>query len=219
VCKPYLQARSYATPYLDPYYQTYIAPQVEKAQPYVDRYYTPAADFAKDKYAVYGAHRVEAAQKYVQAEWDKTVRPQVHSVQNKARGQYDLYLGPYVQQASDAVEPYYEQTKDSLDEIYHLSVLPAYETVLPYSRQAYTYGQYTLSHIVFPYVRYGKDVGWAFLTRTVWPQLRVLYGDNVEPQLVRIRERLGRHRDQQKIESVVDALDSQKQVSSISLIE
>lgn len=212
VCKPYLQARSYATPYLDPYYQAYVAPQVQKAQPYIDRFdaqvYTPVATFTKDKYATYGAHRVEQAQGYAEAQWDKTVRPQIHKVQQQAIGQYDTHLGPYVKQASDAVAPYYEQTKKSMEEIYHLTILPTYEAVLPYSRQAYTHGHYAVSYIIFPYVRSAKDVTWSFVLRTLWPQLRVLYGDNVEPQLVRIRERLGRHRDQQKIESAVEALGS-----------
>lgn len=198
---------------MDPYYQTYVAPQVERIQPYVDRFesqvYTPVSSFTKEKYATYGAHRVDAAQKYLEAEWDRTVRPQIQNVQEQAKSQYDLHLGPHVTKFSDAVAPYYEQTKDSMLEIYHLTLLPTYEAMVPYSQQAYKHGHYTITHIIFPYVRYGKDVSWTFISRTVWPQLRILYGDNVEPQLVRIRERLGRHRDQQKIESVVDALESE----------
>lgn len=213
VCKPYLHARSYATPYLDPYYQTYVAPQVEKFQPYIDRIdeqiYTPVSTFTKDKYATYGAHRVEQAQKYVEAEWEKTVRPQIQKAQSQAKGQYDVYLGPHVKQASDAAAPYYEQTKDSLLEIYHLSLLPAYEAVLPYSHQAYVHGNHIIAHVIFPHVRSAKDASWTFISRSLWPQLRVLYGANVEPQLVRIQERLGRYRDQQKMESAVEALESE----------
>ncbi|KAH7064230.1 hypothetical protein BKA63DRAFT_537934 [Paraphoma chrysanthemicola] len=213
VCAPYLQARSYAAPYLDPYYETYVAPYVTKVQPYADRFekqvYTPAAKFTADKYAIYGAHRVAQAQKYGNAQWDKSVRPQLQNVQSKLKAQYDLHLGPHVQTVTTATAPYYDQTKASLDEIYHLSVLPAYEASLPYLRKAHAQGHQLLVHVVFPHVRYAKDATLAFLTRTVWPQVRVLYGDNVEPQLVRIQERLGRYRDQQKIESVVDAVDSQ----------
>jgi hypothetical protein len=212
VCKPYLHARSYVTPYLDPYYHTYIAPQVEKVQPYIDRIdkqvYTPVSTFTKDKYATYGSHRVAQTQKYAEAQWERTVRPQLQKAQTQAKGQYDVYLSPHVKQVSNAAAPYYEQTKDSLAEIYHLTVLPAYEVVLPYSHQAYVYGNHVLAHIVFPHVRSVKDAGWTFITRTLWPQLRVLYGDNVEPQLVRIQERLGRYKDQQKMESAVDALES-----------
>ncbi|KAF2469361.1 uncharacterized protein BDR25DRAFT_315373 [Lindgomyces ingoldianus] len=209
ICKPYLHARSYAAPYLDPYYHTYIAPQIEKVQPYVDRLdaqvYTPVATFAKDKYAVYGAHRVDQAQKYLEAEWDSTLRPQLQNAQKQVTAQYDAHLAPHVKQASDYVAPYYEQTKESMLEIYHLSVLPAYEAALPYAQQSYRHGHHIVSHIIFPYVRSAREISWTFLTRTLWPQLRVLYGDNVEPQLVRIRERLGRYRDGQKIESIFDS--------------
>ncbi|EAT82832.2 hypothetical protein SNOG_09567 [Parastagonospora nodorum SN15] len=212
VCAPYLQARSYAAPYLDPYYQTYAAPYVEKAKPYADRFekqvYTPAAKFTADKYATYGAHRVEQAKKYSNAQWDKSVRPQLQTVQDKVKGQYDLYLGPHVKTASDAAAPYYDQAKASLEEIYHLSVLPAYEASLPYMRKAHTHGHHVVVNYVFPYVRSVKDATFAFLVRTVWPQVRVLYGDNVEPQLVRISERLGRYRDQKKVESVVNSIES-----------
>lgn len=105
--------------------------------------------------------------------------------------------------------PYYDQTKTSLDEIHHLSILPAYETSLPYLRKAHIVGHHFLVDTVFPHVNAAKDATWAFILRTVWPQLRILYGDNVEPQLVRISERLGRYRDQQKVESVVASVDSQ----------
>lgn len=184
-----------------------------QSQAYTDRLekqvYTPAASFTKDKYATYGAHRVEHATKYAEAQYDKAVRPQLQNAQAMVRGQYDLYLGPHVKKASDAAAPYYDQTKAGLDDIYHLSVLPAYEASLPYLQKARTHGNHLLVHTVFPYVRSARDVTWAFVVRTIWPQLRVLYGDNVEPQLVRISERLGRYRDQKKVESVVDAVDSQ----------
>jgi hypothetical protein len=213
VCKPYLQARSYAAPYLDPYYQTYAAPYVEKVKPYTDRFeqqvYSPVAKFTTDQYATYGAHRVDQAKKYSTSQWDRSVRPQIQAAQGKVQGQYDIYLGPHVKAVSTAAAPYYEQTKASLDEIYHLSVLPAYEASLPYLRKAHAQGNHVVVNLIFPYVRAGKDATSAFLMRTLWPQVRVLYGDNVEPQLVRISERLGRYRDQQKVESVVDAMDSQ----------
>ncbi|KAF2867420.1 hypothetical protein BDV95DRAFT_610816 [Massariosphaeria phaeospora] len=223
VCKPYLHARSYATPYLDPYYQTYVAPQVEKVQPYVDGFdkeiYSPVATFTKDKYATYGAHRVDQAQKYAEAEWARTVSPQLHNAQNKVKAQYNVHLGPHVKQGSDMVAPYYEQTKDSLAEIYHLTILPSYEAVHPYALQGYAYGNHIVTHLVFPYVRYGRDAGWAFISRTLWPQVRVLYGANVEPQLVRISERLGRYKDQQKVESVAEAVDSAESVGSAEAVD
>lgn len=212
VCKPYLQTRSLAAPYLDPYYETYAAPYVAKVKPYTDRFeqqiYSPAAKFTVDKYATYGAHRVDQAQAYGASQWDKTVRPQLESAQEKIQGQYDQYLGPHVKTLSTAANPYYTNVKASLEEIYHLSVLPAYEASLPYLHKARAQGNHVVVHLVFPYVRAGKDATLAFLMRTVWPRIRVIYGANVEPQLVRISERLGRYRDQQKVESVVDSMES-----------
>lgn len=212
VCKPYLHIRDFAAPHLEPYYQTYIAPQVEKVRPYVNtldqRLYTPVSAFTKEQYATYGAHRVQQAQKYAEAEWARTARPQIQNVQNKAYAQYEQYLGPHVRTASDAASPYLQQTKVSLTEIYHLSILPAYEAVLPYARQGYVQGHRVTTRVVFPAVQSGRDATWKFVSRTLWPYVRVLYGDNVEPQLVRIRERLGRYKDQQKVESVVEAVDS-----------
>jgi hypothetical protein len=220
VCTPYLQGRSYAAPYLGPCYETYVAPYVEKVKPYTDRLqkqvYVPAAKFTSDKYATYGAHRVEQAKKYSGAQWDKTVRPQIQTVQEKVKGQFDAYLGPHVKTASDAAAPYYDQATASLVEIYHLSVLPAYQASRPYMRKAHAQGHHVVVHYVFPHVRSAKDASLAFLMRTVWPQVRVLYGDNVEPQLVRISERLGRYRDQQKVEAVVDAVDSSSSASASS---
>ncbi|KAJ4403823.1 hypothetical protein N0V91_006336 [Didymella pomorum] len=211
VCTPYLQARSYATPHLDPYYQTYLAPHVEKVKPYADRFerqvYTPAASFTKKQYETYGAHRVEQAQKQALAGWDKTVRPHLQTAQNAAQTQYDAYLGHHVKRASDVASPYYNQARASSNDIYHKSLLPAYEASLPYLHKARVQGRHVIVDVVFPHVRSAKDVTWSFLLRSVWPQLRILYGDNVEPQLVRISERLGRYRDQQKVESVVDAVD------------
>lgn len=218
VCAPYLQGRAYVAPYLDPYYESYVAPHVEKVKPYADRFekqvYAPAAKFTADKYAVYGAHRVEQVKAYSNAQWDKSVRPQLQTAQDKVKGQYDLYLRPHVKTASDAASPHYSQVKASLDEIYHLSVLPAYEASRPYLRKARAHGHHVVVNIIFPNVRLAQEATVAFLMRTVWPQVRVLYGDNVEPQLVRISERLGRYRDQQKMESVVDAIDTESYVNA-----
>src|SRR3954468_13679051 len=38
ICKPYLIARSHVSPYIEPYYHTYVGPYVDKAQPYIDQF-------------------------------------------------------------------------------------------------------------------------------------------------------------------------------------
>ena len=144
VCQPYLQTRSYAAPYLDPYYETYVAPYIETVKPYTDRFekqvYTPVSTFTKTQYAAHGAHRVEHARKFAEAQYDKSVRPEVQKGYDAVKAQYDLHLGHHVQKVSKAAAPYYDQIKASLVEIYQLTVLPAYETSLPYLRKAHTQG-------------------------------------------------------------------------------
>jgi dihydroneopterin aldolase len=200
-----LQTRSYAAPYLDPYYETYVAPQIEKVKPYT----APITTFAQENYATYGAHRVEHARKYAETQYDKSIRPQLQNAQKQVKGQYDVYLAPHVNKATEAAAPYYNDLRTSSEDIYVHTLLPAYEQSKPYLQQGHAYGHHILVDIVYPHVHTAKDATWAFILRTVWPQLRVLYGDNVEPQLVRISERLGRYRDQQKIESVVSAVDAE----------
>jgi hypothetical protein len=58
-----------------------------------------------------------------------------------------------------------------------------------------------------PYTKWAWTTGSVFLDRTVWPKIRILYGENVEPQLVRIGERLGRYRNGQKLLSVIEEAD------------
>ncbi|USP77692.1 uncharacterized protein yc1106_04966 [Curvularia clavata] len=212
VCKPYLQTRSYAAPYLDPYYETYVVPQLDKIKPYTG----PAIAFAQEQYATHGAHRVEHARKYAEAQFEKSIRPQLQNAQEQAWAQYEVHLGPHVKKATDAIAPHYNELKTSSEDLYHHTLFPAYERSLPYLQQGHAYGHHALVHIVYPYLRTAKDTTWIFIQRSVWPQLRVLYGDNVEPQLVRIFERLGRYRDQQKMESAMAAADSQKAVSAES---
>ncbi|EOA83317.1 uncharacterized protein SETTUDRAFT_22019 [Exserohilum turcica Et28A] len=208
VCKPYLQARSYAAPYLDPYYETYVVPQFDKIRPYT----APAIAFAHEQYATHGAHRVEQARKYAEAEYVRSIRPQLQTAQEQAWAQYALHLDPHVKKATDAIAPHYKDLKDSSQDIYYQTLLPAYERSLPYLEQGHAYGHHVLVNIVYPHLHTTKDAVWTFIQRTLWPQLRVLYGDNVEPQLVRIFERLGRYKDQQKVESVMSAAKSQTDV-------
>jgi len=169
--------------------------------------YAPVSSFTKKQYNTYGAHRVEQAQKYAEAEWAKIVYPQVQNAQTKVYAQYNQYLGHHVNKASKAITPFYHQISDSLGEIYHLSILPAYKVALPYARQAYAQGHHLTARIIFPSVISAREASWKFISRTLWPYVRVLYGDNVEPQLVRIRERLGRYKDQQKVESAMESVE------------
>ena len=84
MCKPYLQAKDYVTPYAQPYYDQYLSPHVKRAQPYVDqlneKVYTPGLA----AYQQHGAPRVAQAQKVGLEQWEKTVKPQLEVARQQA---------------------------------------------------------------------------------------------------------------------------------------
>jgi hypothetical protein len=217
VCESYFQLRDVALPHLQPYYNTYAAPYVQQAQPYFDRVkdqaYVPAAAFATK----YAAPHVAHAQKYATTEWKRSVRPQLDVAGRHALKQYEAILGPHVQKVQDAVSPYYNNVKASASDFYELELYPAYKHTAPYARKLYSHLYRFSVDTAYPYARWGTDLTFIFVRRQIWPRLQVLYGENVEPQIFKITQRLGRYRDEKKIEAAVEsAVESAASISSSS---
>ncbi|KAF1816248.1 hypothetical protein P152DRAFT_115747 [Eremomyces bilateralis CBS 781.70] len=208
ICKPYFIARTHTDPYTRPYYDYYISPYAERAQPYVSRFqkhiYTPTSYFVKGKYDVYGAPRVKQAQVYLELEWEKRVKPQMDIAKGAVQEKYDQNLAPHLEKATEVVQPLVENAKLQLSDIYTGSIIPAYKFTLPIAQRAYVQGRDLTVNVALPYFWQAHDFTIVFLNRTVWPQLRVLYGENVEPQLLKITQRLGRYRDTKSILSAAD---------------
>ena len=76
----------------------------------------------------------------------------------------------------------------------------------PHVEKAYTFGHKLTTEIGLPYAKRAWSSAVVFIDRTIWPQLRILYGENVEPQLVRIGERLGRYRDGKKLKAAMEGV-------------
>lgn len=211
VCKSYFQLRSEVTPYLEPYYNTYAAPYVENARPYIDKLdkqvYKPVVKLGKQSYGTYGAPRVDQARAYGQDQWQKTLKPKIEVAREQARKQYDSSLAPHVSRLSTAAQPYYNVARHHILETYHSHVLPTYTSSLPYAQRAYSLGHGFVVDTGLPYTQWAWASTATFVNRTLWPQMRILYGENVEPQLVRISERLGRYRDGRKVKAAVEAVD------------
>lgn len=199
-------------PYIRPYYDTYAAPHVDKARPYVqqlnDQFYTPSMTYGKQAYERYGAPRVELAKSYSQEQWSRILKPQIDAAQVQAQSHYTANVAPHVSKASAAAAPYYSAGRDGAFDVYNRHILPTYEAVRPYFEKIYAAGHKLAVDVGLPYVQSAWTSTMAFFDRILWPKLRILYGENVEPQLVRIGERLGRYRDGKKIQSVVDEVDS-----------
>lgn len=135
------------------------------------------------------------------------MQPQLSKLTNAAQQQYSQILGPHVDRIVTATGPYYEVAKDSALQTYYGSLLPTYNAVQPYAQHGYGVVNDFATETGIPYAKWAWTTGVVFLDRTVWPKLRILYGENVEPQLVRIGERLGRYRDGKKLQAAVDEVD------------
>lgn len=144
---------------------------------------------------------------YGEDRWEKSLRPKIEAAQAQARKQYDSTLAPQVSKVFAATLPYYVASRENILQIYDTRLMSAYTTYRPYAEKIYAFGHRIAIETGLPYAQLGWKSTIVFVDRTVWPKLRILYGENVEPQLVRISERLGRYRDGRKLKAAVKDVD------------
>ncbi|KAI1844523.1 hypothetical protein JX266_009410 [Neoarthrinium moseri] len=208
ICKPYFQAKQAISPHLTPYYDSYAAPYVDLAKPYydtVDRVViTPSRTYA----VKYGGPQLDKAQALTLAQWEKNVQPQLVKYQALARAQYDQTVAPHVDKASAALAPYYDIARTNALQTYHEVVLPSYRFVQPYALQGYNVASSFTTDTAVPSTLWAWNKTYVFLDSTVWPQLRDAYAVKVEPQLLRIVDRLGRYREIKPKSSVVEEAET-----------
>jgi len=177
---------------------------VEAARPYYNtldqRIITPVAVLGKK----YGAPRVAQVQAFGQAQWEKNLQPEVLKYQTILKAKYDASLGPHVDKVVTATAPYYDIARTSALQTYYGHILPTYTAVQPYVLQGYGITSEFAVNTAVPYSKWAWSAGVVFVDRTVWPRVKILYGESVEPQLVRIGERLGRYRDGKKLKVIID---------------
>jgi hypothetical protein len=207
ICKPYFQVKQAVTPHLEPYYHAYGAPYVELVKPYyntLDRtVISPSRSFA----AKHGAPQLLKAQAYGQVQWEKTVQPQLHKYQSLAKTKYDETLAPHVNTASTAVAPYYDIARTNALQTYHELLLPSYKFLQPHAEIGYRVASTFATGTAVPSAIWAWNKTYFVLDGVVWPQIRSLYIENVEPQLHKIGQRLGRYHGQSNSpKSVTEAL-------------
>lgn len=198
ICKPYFQIKDAVSPHVQPYYDHYAAPYVEVARPYYETVESKVWQPARAYAIQYGAPWAEKAQDYVWAQWEKNGQPQLVKYQGLAQAQYDQTVGPYIKQAGEALGPYYDIARTNGLQVYYEYLRPGYEFVQPYAVQGYDAASEFTVRTALPTTYWAWNKTYAFLDRSVWPHIRVVYVQNVEPQLVRIGERLGRYKTKVK---------------------
>lgn len=193
ICKPYFQLKHAVSPHVEPYYHTYAAPYVELARPYYEtvdqRVLSPSWAYATK----YGSPRVAQAQALGKEKWEKSLQPELVKYQALAQAKYDQTLAPHVNQLSSTVAPYYDVARTNALQTYHDYLLPSYVFVQPYAQQGYTAASTFTTETAVPSAVWAWNKTLVFLDGTVWPQVRSLYTENVEPQLLKIGQRLGRY--------------------------
>lgn len=186
------------SPHVQPYYEKYAAPYVDIAQPYYEtvnnKVITPASTYAVQ----YGGPYFEQARDFAYAQWEQNGQPQLVKLQDVAQQNYDKTVAPYVTQAQDALGPYYNVAKQQSSQVYNQYLLPGYTFAQPYAAHGYEVASDFTTTTVLPTTYWAWGKTYAFLDTAVWPQLRIVYLENVEPQLVRIGERLGRYKNKVK---------------------
>ncbi|UNI19335.1 hypothetical protein JDV02_005525 [Purpureocillium takamizusanense] len=198
ICKHYFRARNAVSPHVQPYYDQYAAPYVDVARPYYDtvnsRVLTPTRVYAVQ----YSAPWVKKGQDFARAQWETNGQPQVARIQELTQARYDQSIAPHLNKASELVGPYYDIAKTNGLQLYFDYLVPSYKFVHPYALQGYGAASGFATDTALPAAYWAWNKTNVFLDTSVWPQLRVLYVDNVEPQLLRIGERLGRYKNQTK---------------------
>ena len=218
ICKPYINARSHIQPYLQPYYDTYAGPYIEKARPYAEqlnqRVVSPAAKIAQQNYNKYAAPRLGQVKTYGQQQWQKTVVPQVVFAQKKASELYDASVAPHVRKASSVAEPYYGAARDNAINVHQKHIIPVLDTSTPYLIRAYSSAKEFALTTGLPYAQQAWNWLVVFVDGTLWPKVKGLYGDNVKPQLVMISERIAKYQEGRKMKAVMEEVESSIEASS-----
>ncbi|KEF52083.1 uncharacterized protein A1O9_11709 [Exophiala aquamarina CBS 119918] len=211
VCKPYFSTKQYLQPHLQPYYDTYAAPYVDIAQPYTQLVYRrvvrPASIVASLNYEKYAAPQLQTAKTYGQAQWEKSVVPQLHLAQNQAFLLYDAHLAPHVDQLINLIGPYYTSCKDTILQAHREYLLPFLRHSRPYLQQTYSFSQDFILTTAYPLARHTWSDLVIFVDGTLWPLLKGLYIHNVRPQLVMINERIAKYQESRKLKGAIDQVD------------
>jgi hypothetical protein len=201
LCPYYFKTKDILTPHVQPYYDQYAAPYVEIAQPYYNTLNNHVIHPTRAYAVQYGGPWVESAREYGLSKWEKNGQPELQKLQNLAQGHYDKTLAPYLNQAGDTLEPYYDIARTNALQVYYEYLVPGYGYVQPYASQGYNKATDFTTTTAIPAAWWAWGKTHAFLDTAVWPHLRIVYLENVEPQLVRIGERLGRYKTKVKAKS------------------
>ncbi|KAG6010230.1 hypothetical protein E4U54_008412 [Claviceps lovelessii] len=194
ICKPYFRVKNTITPHVKPYYTQYAAPYLDVAKPYYDTLNMNILRPTRHYAVVYGTPLVRKGQTFALDQWKSIGQPQLRRLQILTKSQYDKAIAPHLTKVGAVVRPYYNFAQKYTAQASHNYVMPGYKLARVYGEYGYDAAADFTTTTALPTICWTWSKANAFLNTAIWPQLRVVYIKNVEPQLVRIGERLGRYR-------------------------
>lgn len=105
------------------------------------------------------------------------------------------------------ITPYYTIAQERANHLHQSYILPSYLQTKPFVSKAYVYGHEVLAETIFPYIQRVWSLAMTFMDTTILPRVTGLYSQNVEPQLIRIGQKLASYREGRKLRAVVDEVD------------
>lgn len=212
LCRPYLTTRSYVEPYVGPYYNQYADPYVQKVKPYAStantRVIRPATVLAINNYNKYAAPQVEKARKYTVSEWERHGLPRLKKAQEVAQQAYDENLAVHVQKASEVASPYYETARENAFNVHEKHIVPAITSSQPHLHKTYLVAKKFTFERAVPFAQHAYSHAVIFVDGTLWPFVKKLYTDNIQPQVVMIGERIAKYQEGRKLQSAMERVDT-----------
>lgn len=197
-CKVYFQITDVAIPIIQPYFDTYARPHLDPVIPYyVDAHklvITPALTFGRK----HGIPLVEKAILLGKFLWVKYAQPRAEKSYEISYLYYRQKFGPHVDNAYKAITNYYDSIKTNIFPKYSSIILSLYDTIQPQIGKGYILAHDIITNNIYPCTKWIVTNCEFFFVRTVQPKLKSLYGESVEPQLLKISERLGNYRNAKK---------------------
>lgn len=199
ICHVYSRVRDGANPYLQPYYENYFSPYVEKVSPrishYNEAYFYPAFETASTQYEKYAQPKIQKAKVIVETEYQEKLHPIVAQAYLILNHQYHQHLAPHTRKLYQlyrqaATSPYWRQSRHQAERIYTIYLFPLYKKASPYIHRAYENGRYVTIVVLGPYVKEGARVSGEWFEKNVWHGVSELWKDYVEVQVGRIKDRV-----------------------------
>ena len=150
---------------------------------------------------------LKQAQAYGIEQWQNQVTPRLETAQNKVHQLYIAEIDPYVQQSVAVVSPYYQWANTVVRNLYQGHLVPFYARSRPFIGKAYSTSQGVLTTHVLPGAQYTWSSAVYFANSSLWPHVTGLYSEQVEPQLVKIGQRLASYREGKRLRAVIEDVD------------